>query len=103
MAEKKPRPPWQKTGSKIEGYWAFWPFHGGEFARRFETEQDAVDWLPVKAGNKGRKLPLGEKRVIRVAYGDAFNPWSFDIVRVLTQEQVDEQFLAMAAQMVEEE
>jgi hypothetical protein len=99
MAEKRKRAPWQVTGSKVEGYWAFWPLHGGEFSRRFEDEQSATNWLPVKSGNKGRKLPLGEKRIYRVVWSYDEYRWSFDIVRVFTQEEVDEQFMQMVAEV----
>lgn len=96
---KKPKAPWEVTGSKITGYWAFWPFHGEEFARRFEKEEDALRWLPVKKGNKGRKLPMGNKVVIRVGFDTEHYAWTYDPVADFSQGEVDELFMEMAAEV----
>jgi hypothetical protein len=92
-----------KHGSKIVGWWAWWPCHGEDYARRFETEEDARAYLPIKKGNKGRKLPLGPKVIARIGFGhletDA-NHWGWWIrdVQTLTQEEVDDLFFALAAE-----
>jgi hypothetical protein len=86
-----------KTGSKIEGYWAFWPFHGAQYARRFETLEDAEAYLPISKKNKGRKIPLGNKLITRVSHDGA---WTFDLVANFTQEQIDERYLNLAEEVV---
>jgi len=99
--KKRKRAPWQVTGSRVEGYWAYWPVSGARFMRRFETEEQATAYIPVQTQYKGRKVPFGEKRILRVVYGDAFTQWTYDIVRVFSQDEVDEQFLKMAAEFAD--
>lgn len=85
-----------KSGSKISGYWVWWPFHGEEHARRFENLEDAQAYLPIKKSNKGRKLPLGFRLIYRVAWDYPKGAWSQDTVEMLSQEEVDELFYKQA-------
>lgn len=64
------------AGTKIEGYWAWWPFAGP--ARRFETEDEACLWVPVneRKVKKGEDLPQfypphGPKYVMQVSLSGA--------------------------------
>jgi hypothetical protein len=88
-----------KSGSKISGFWVWWPFHGDEHARRFETLEDAQAYLPIKKGFKGRKLPLGVRFIYRVAWDQNKGVWSQDTIEVLSQEEVDELFYKQAAEV----
>jgi hypothetical protein len=88
-----------KSGSRIDGYWVWWPFHGSEHARRFKALEDAQAYLPIKKDNKGRQLPLGIRRIIRVAWDPKKIDWSYDLVEELEQHEVDELFYKQAQEV----
>jgi len=94
-----------KSGSKIEGFWVFFPSHGGEHARRFENLEDAQAYIPIKKQNKQRKIPLGERWIMRVAWTKkgVKRWWGFEEVERLSQDEVDELFMKMAAEVASAE
>lgn len=92
-------------GTPIEGWWAWWPFHGEQYARRFATDADAYAYLPTVRTKHGKPYPLGPKYVMRVAFdmgerGLGFHPWTCDEPILITQEEVAQQW---ATQQVEQE
>jgi hypothetical protein len=82
-----------KTGAKVIGWWAWWPTYGGAYLRRFETEEDAIEYVPTK-----QAPPLGNKWVMRVGYGPASNEeenyygFNHDEPRIYSEAEVREQW-----------
>lgn len=86
----------------IAGYWAYFPQHGSEHARRFENLEQAKAYFGQKINAKhGRSLPLGPRVIIRVSWCYARNEWTYDKIEHLTQEEVDELFFEHAAKVAE--
>ena len=81
-------------GTRIAGWWAWFPCSGDTYARVFATEEDAFAHLPAVANKKGedKTPPLGPKYIMRVTWDYENNRWSNDEPIVMTQESVWAQF-----------
>jgi hypothetical protein len=84
-------------GTPIEGWWVWWPYHGGEYARVFKTKEDADNYLPTIKPKKAvdrPPVPLGPKVTIHVTWNYNKNDWSYDDKYVYTQQNIEDQYLA---------
>ena len=79
-------------GTPIEGWWAWWPFHEAQYARRFGSDQDAYDYLPTVRTKNGLPYPVGDKLVMRVAYDHERGEWTNDKPIRITQQEVAQQW-----------
>lgn len=79
-------------GTPVEGWWAWWPHHGAQYARRFSSDSDAYDYLPTIKTKEGLPVPLGDKLVMRVAWDYENNRWSNDEPIRITQQEVAQQW-----------
>ena len=72
-------------GTKIEGWWAWFPGYGGEMARRFETKEDALGYIPIR---KTGAPPMGRKVVCRVVFDTERNDWARDDLIIQEYDEV---------------
>lgn len=79
-------------GTAISGWWAWWGNSGDTYARRFTTEEDAIEYIPTVKTKTGTPVPLGIKKVMRVVWDYENGWWSNDTPKIFTQEAVEQQW-----------
>lgn len=86
-------------GTRIEGWWVWWPCSGAVYGRVFASEEDARAFLPAIANKKGedKTPPLGSKYIMRVVWDYENNRWSNDEPDVIPQSHVWAQFKELEA------
>lgn len=82
-------------GTRIAGWWVWWPCSGETYARVFTSEEDAKEYCPLLASKVyyERTPPLGPKHIMRVSWNYDRNEWSNDEPLILTQDEVWAQFI----------
>ena len=87
------------SGSRIAGWWAWWPFTASAHARRFETQEDALNYFPGAGSREGARPPAGDKYVMRVGYGVIGEGpgygWNYDTPIILSPEQQRDRLLQL--------
>jgi hypothetical protein len=81
-------------GTRIEGWWAWFPVSGGVHARVFTSEEDARTYVPTvnSKAYKDRSPVLGPKYIMRVVWDYDNNRWSSDPIITQTQDEVWDEF-----------
>jgi len=76
-------------GTRIDGWWVWWPASGASYARVFQSEEDAFAYCPLGPSKvHGKAPPLGPKYMMRVSWDYDKSEWTNDTPVVVEQEQV---------------